>query len=270
MEQKDTPQELFDTSLGGVSVQSEHHDFELDGWGYEQPQPFQSFRCFIGESDIPVSYESLALLQEHPFACAEYRISYTTRRLLTLVLIEKVPSTAGSTLAIHGSDTTAVLDDTWQILRRTQRILNDYSRLAQAKSENDAAATASNGVRFLHLDGPTLTYQSSLETAESKLEDDVQIIADSHCMNAMQLMHQHGVVETFSRSSNGKTWTASRLGLPRNRSKGKKHERQGEEKSGKEERANQTFVVLAGKKISIVDCDREVRRLANAYPSFGI
>lgn len=252
-EQKSTA-EASDTSLGGISVSSEHHDFELDGWGYEQPQPFQSFRCFVGESDMPISYESLALLQEEPFECREYRVLFTTRRLLTMVLIEKVASTVGSTLAVKGSDTAEVLDDAWQVLRRTQRILNDYDRLAQAKAQEET------GVRFLHLDGQTLTYQSSLE---AKVEEDVQVVSEAHCVGAMELMHKHGVVETFARSSNGKTWTASRRGKPAKTEP---------ELEGDKEKAkwNQTYMVLAGKKISIVDCDTELRRLANQYPSFGI
>lgn len=244
---KDTP-EPVDTSLSGVSVQSEHHDFELDGWGYEQPQAFQSFRCYVGESDVAISYESLALLQKDPFECDEYRVSFTTRRLLTLVLIERVPSTTGPTLAAPESDPVDALEDAWQVLRRTQRILNDYDRIAKRKGQDEDPA-----VRFLHLDGPTLTVQSSLEDAANKMEPDVQVVADAHCVSAMELMRRHGVVETFSRSSNGKTWTASRQGTAK--TKGPQ---------------NQTYMVLAGKKISIVDCDTELRKLANQYPSFGI
>lgn len=253
-DQKETP-EAFDTSLGGASVQSEHHDFELDGWGHEEPQPFQTFRCYVGESDVPISYESVAMLQEQPFHGAEYRVSFTTRRLLTLVLVEKVPSTSGSTLAVQGSETAGVLDDGWQLLRRAQRILNDHDRLTQTKKlETNGTA----GVRFLHLDGPTLTYQSCLEAAgEPKLEEEVQVVADAHCISAIELLQKHGVVETFSRSSNGKTWTASRQG----------HGKRGTEQGSK---PNQTYMVLAGKKISIVDCDTELRKLANQYPSFGI
>ena len=248
-ERRDTP-EAFDNSLGGISVQSEHHDFELDGWGHEQPQPFQTFRCFVGESDVPLSYENLGLLQEQPFRCAEYRVSFTTRRLLTLILVEQVASATGSTLAAQGSDTSSVLEDAWQLLRRTQRILNDHARLGKADKQDESSA-----VRFLHLDGPTLTFQSSLEDQSDKMEEDVQVVSESHCVSAMELMRRHGVVETFSRSSNGKTWTASR--------QGKKAAREGD-------KANQTYMVLAGKKISIVDCDTELRKLANQYPSFGI
>ncbi|CDU24936.1 uncharacterized protein SPSC_04769 [Sporisorium scitamineum] len=250
-EHKDIP-EPFETSLGGISVQSEHHDFELDGWGHEQPQPFKSFRCYVGESDVPVTHESLTLLQEQPLECTEYRVSFTTRRLLTLVLIERVPSTTGSTLAAQRSDTSSVLEDAWQLLRRLQRMLNDHARVAKAERQDDPSA-----VRFLHLDGPTLTFQSSLEDtgdAAVKMEEDVQVVAESHCVSAMELMRRHGVVETFSRSSNGKTWTASRMG---------KSKRVGDS-------ANQTYMVLAGTKISIVDCDTELRKLANQYPSFGI
>lgn len=250
---KEESAEAPDTSLGGISVSSEHHDFELDGWGYEQPLALQSFRCFVGDSDLAISYESLALLQEERFECGEYRVSFTTRRLLTLVLIEKVAPTVGSTLAMKGSDTAEVLDDAWQVLRRTQRILNDYDRLAQVKVQEERS------VRFLHLDGQTLTYQSSLE---NKVEEDVQVVSEAHCVGAMELMHNHGVVETFARSSNGKTWTASRRGKPARKDldDGEKGESKG----------NQTYMVLAGKKISIVDCDTELRRLANQYPSFGI
>lgn len=242
-ERAGTP-EAFDTSLGNVSVQSEHHDFELDGWGHEKPQPFQSFQCFVGESDVPLSHDSLALLQEEPYRCEEYRVSFTTRRLLTLVLIEKVPTT---------SDASSVLGDAWQLLRRTQRVLNDYDRTSSTKKLDDNETKPA--VRFLHLDGPTLTYQSSLE--HSKTEEEVHVVAESHCTSAMELMRRHGVVETFNRSSNGKTWTASRLGKPAAAERG-----QG--------RRNQTYMVLAGKKISIVDCDTELRKLANEYPSFGI
>ncbi|SPO27946.1 uncharacterized protein UTRI_05089 [Ustilago trichophora] len=251
----------LDTSLGGISVQSEHHDFELDGWGYEQPQPFQSFRCFVGDSDTPISYESLALLQDHPFQCTEFRVTFTTRRLLTLILIEKVPCSTGSSLAVHGSESRGVLDDGWQLLRRSQRILNDYDRQMKVKQRDDGNAA----VRFLHLDGPTLTFQSSLEEGEPKMEDDVQVVAEAHCVGAMEMMRKHGVVETFSRSSNGKTWTASRQGRGRKR---------GDDDDGVAvmgmKKTNQTFMVLAGKKMSIVDCDLELRRLANKYPSFGI
>lgn len=231
----------FDTSLGGVSLQSEHHDFELDGWGYEQPAPFQSFRCYVGESDVPLTYESVAELEKEPFKCAEYRVWFTTRRLLTVVVIERVPAAAGSTLDADG-----VLDDAWQVLRRLQRVLNDHARAGKADRQDDSAA-----VRFLHLDGKSLTFQSSLDddTAAGKMEEDVQVVAEAHCVAARELLRRHGVVETFARSSNGKTWTASRMG-------------------GKS--ANQTYMVLAGKKISIVDCDTELRRLANQYPSFGI
>ena len=258
-EQRDTP-DVFETSLGAVSVQSDHHDFELDGWGFEQPLPFQSFRCFVGESDIPVSYESLALLQEEPFQCTEYRVSFTTRRLLTLVLIEKVSSSTDSTLAVQGSDTAGVLEDAWQLLRRSQRILNDYDRVAKAKRADELSAAAA--VRFLHLDGPTLTFQSSLgDQSEAKMDEDVQVVAEAHCVSAMELMRKHGVIETFSRSSNGKTWTASRQGKAWAHAKYAPPE---------EQRWNQTFMVLAGKKISIVDCDTELRKLANQYPSFGI
>ncbi|CBQ68770.1 conserved hypothetical protein [Sporisorium reilianum SRZ2] len=250
-ERKDTP-EAFDTSLGGVSVQSEHHDFELDGWGHEQPQPFQTFRCYVGSSDVPLSHESVELLQDHPFACAEYRVSFTTRRLLTMVLIERVPSCTGSSLATQRSDPSEALEDAWQLLRRVQRMLNDHARVGAAK-QDDASA-----VRFLHLDGATLTFQSSLEDAAAteaaaKMDEDVAVVAESHCVGAMEMMRRHGVVETFSRSSHGKTWTASRVG-----------------KAVERGRANETYMVLAGKKISIVDCDTELRRLANQYPSFGI
>ncbi|KAJ9474725.1 hypothetical protein PHBOTO_004607 [Pseudozyma hubeiensis] len=249
VERRETPDPV-DTSLSGVSVQSEHHDFELDGWGHEQPQPFQTIRCYVGESDEPISHESLALLQEHPFQSDEYRISFTTRRLLTLVLIEKVPSTTGSTLFSEGTDTSGALEDAWQVLRRTQRILNDHDRIAKSKVEDEHSA-----VRFLHLDGPTLTFQSSLQEEADKMEPDVQVVAEAHCTSAMELMRRHGVVETFSRSSNGKTWTASR---------------QGTSKTTTADAQNQTYMVLAGKKISIVDCDNELRKLANQYPSFGI
>lgn len=250
---KDESTEAPDTSLGGISVSSEHHDFELDGWGYEQPLALQSFRCFVGDSDLAISYESLALLQEERFECGEYRVSFTTRRLLTLVLIEKVAPTVGSTLAMKGSDTAEVLDDAWQVLRRTQRILNDYDRLAQVKVQEERS------VRFLHLDGQTLTYQSSLE---NKVEEDVQVVSEAHCVGAMELMHNHGVVETFARSSNGKTWTASR--------RGKSARKDLDDGEKGESKWNQTYMVLAGKKMSIVDCDTELRRLANQYPSFGI
>ncbi|TKY89091.1 hypothetical protein EX895_001622 [Sporisorium graminicola] len=250
-EHKGTP-EPFDTSLGGISVQSEHHDFELDGWGYEEPQPFQSFRCYVGESDVPLTHESVGLLQEQPFESVEYRVSFTTRRLLTMLLIERVTSTTGSTLGAQGSDTRGVLDDAWQVLRRLQRMLNDHARAGKGEQkQNDSSA-----VRFLHLDGATLTFQSSLDDASDaaavNMEEEVQVVAEAHCVSAMELMRRHGVVETFSRSSNGKTWTASRLG----------------KKTGGN--ANQTYMVLAGKKISIVDCDTELRKLANQYPSFGI
>uniref|UniRef100_V5GT40 Uncharacterized protein n=2 Tax=Kalmanozyma brasiliensis (strain GHG001) TaxID=1365824 RepID=V5GT40_KALBG len=240
--------EPFDMSLGGVSMQSEHHDFELDGWGTERPRPFESFRAYVGESEVPITHESLTLLQEDPFQSTEYRVSFTTRRLLTFVLIERVPATTGSSLAAQGSDTASILDDAWQILRRTQRILNDYHRATAAKQSDETA------VRFLHFDGPTLTFQSSLEEEKDKLEPDVQVVADAHCVSAAELMRRHGVVETFSRSSNGKTWTASRLGS----------------KTTQQGKVNQTYMVLAGKKISIVDCDTELRKLANQYPSFGI
>ncbi|SPO28869.1 uncharacterized protein UTRI_05089_B [Ustilago trichophora] len=255
----------LDTSLGGISVQSEHHDFELDGWGYEQPQPFQSFRCFVGDSDTPVSYESLGLLQKHPFQSTEFRVTFTTRRLLTLVLIEKVGSTVGSSLAVHGSDNRDVLDDAWQLLRRSQRILNDYDRQTKAQQKIDGNAA----VRFLHLDGPTLTFQSSLEDGEPKMEDDVQVVADAHCVGAMEMMRKHGVVETFLRSSNGKTWTASRQGRGRKRDVDDDDDDDAGAMLGMK-KTNQTFMVLAGKKMSIVDCDLELRRLANEYPSFGI
>ncbi|KAJ1019051.1 hypothetical protein NDA18_006202 [Ustilago nuda] len=250
---KEESAEAPDTSLGGISVSSEHHDFELDGWGYEQPLALQSFRCFVGDSDLAISYESLALLQEERFECGEYRVSFTTRRLLTLVLIEKVAPTVGSTLEMKGSDTAEVLDDAWKVLRRTQRILNDYDRLAQVKVQEERS------VRFLHLDGQTLTYQSSLE---NKVEEDVQVVSEAHCVGAMELMHNHAVVETFARSSNGKTLTASRRGKP-----ARKDLDDGEKGESK---WNQTYMVLAGKKMSIVDCDTELRRLANQYPSFGI
>ncbi|SOV05747.1 uncharacterized protein UDID_06251 [Ustilago sp. UG-2017a] len=250
---KDESTEAPDTSLGSISVSSEHHDFELDGWGYEQPLALQSFRCFVGDSDLAISYESLTLLQEERFECGEYRVSFTTRRLLTLVLIEKVAPTVGSTLAMKGNDTAEVLDDAWQVLRRTQRILNDYDRLAQVKVQEERS------VRFLHLDGQTLTYQSSLE---NKVEEDVQVVSEAHCVGAMELMHNHGVVETFARSSNGKTWTASR--------RGKSSRKDLDDGEKGESKWNQTYMVLAGKKMSIVDCDTELRRLANQYPSFGI
>lgn len=235
--------DAFDTSLGGISVASEHHDFELDGWGHEQPQPFQSFKCYIGDHDVPLSYESLQQLQEQPFSSEEYKVSFTTRRLLTMVLIEPVHASA------QAQDSTSLLDDAWQLLRRTQRMLNDHSRLLSSQSPS-----TDTSVRFLHLDGPTLTYQSSLDASNPSTEDqEVKVVAESHCTSAMELMRKHGVLETFARSSNGKTWTASR---------------QGKGKGGG--RGNETYMVLAGKKISIVDCDGEMRRLANSYPSFGI
>ncbi|GAC98172.1 hypothetical protein PHSY_005761 [Pseudozyma hubeiensis SY62] len=249
VERREAPDPV-DTSLSGVSVQSEHHDFELDGWGHEQPQPFQTIRCYVGESDEPISHETLTLLQKHPFQSDEYRISFTTRRLLTLVLIEKVPSTTGSTLFSEGTDTSGALEDAWQVLRRTQRILNDHDRIAKSKGQDGDSA-----VRFLHVDGPTLTFQSSLEEEADKMEPDVRVVAEAHCTSAMELMRRHGVVETFSRSSNGKTWTASRQGASKGTTAGAQ---------------NQTYMVLAGKKISIVDCDNELRKLANQYPSFGI
>lgn len=97
------------------------------------------------------------------------------------------------------------------------------------------------------------------------MEDDVQVVAEAHCVGAMEMMRKHGVVETFSRSSNGKTWTASRQG------RGRKREDDDDAVAvvGMK-KTNQTFMVLAGKKMSIVDCDLELRRLANQYPSFGI
>ena len=251
--------ETFDVSLGGVSVQSSHHDFELDGWGYEAALPFQTFRCFVGESDVAISHESVAQLQGEPLECTEYRVSFTTRRLLTLVLIESVASTDGRVSGKREGE----LEEAWQLLRRLQRMLNDYDRQRQGKVEERGP------VRFLHADGQTQTMQSSLETpGEAKLEDEVEVVASAHCVWAMELMRRHGVVETFARSSSGKTWTASRQGRPSTHAR--KGEPGTEEATTTTKRANTTFMVLAGKKMSIVDCDTELRKLANQYPSFGI
>lgn len=224
-----------DASLGA----GQHHDFELDGWGHETAQPFESFRVHVGGAEEPLCHESVLALQEEPFRCTPYRVLFTTRRLLTMVLIERLPLDSGSTLSVTSND---LLDDVWMVLRRMQRLLNDHARSAPPPSDS---------VGFVHIDGLTQTMHSTL-SATGENDGEVEVVADAHCVSAHELMRRHGVLETFSRSSHGKTWTASRQRLH------------------KEGGASQTYMVLAGRKMSIVDCDTELRKLAHQYPSFGI
>ncbi|PWZ01131.1 hypothetical protein BCV70DRAFT_205722 [Testicularia cyperi] len=250
--------DVGDTSLGAASFQSEHHDFELDGWGQEQPAPFQSFRCFVGKTETPIPCEAGAQPLESSDRLATYQAAFTTRRLLTLVLIEPEKQNATET---KEEVPTEVLDGAWQLLRRVQRLLNDHERVSKVRAETSTESS----VQFLHLDGPTCTFQSSIDGGGGEKDQDreVRAVAEAHCLSAMGMMQRHDIVEAFARSSNGKTWTASRRSQPRTRS----DSAYGHTTLA---RCNQTFLVQSGKKISIVDCDHELRKLANEYPSFGI
>ncbi|KAN0063062.1 hypothetical protein ACQY0O_004225 [Thecaphora frezii] len=274
----------------GRALASVHHDFELDGWGDEEPAPFQSFHCFIEGTDAPLSADKVgndevdAAAELGGDGLTELRVSFTSRKLLTFVLIERfdpAPARRGSAASRQssqsgtalGSGADALLVATWELLRRAQRMLNDHERLQKVRAGDEERAS-----RFVHLDGPTLTVHNRLndETAgaAAKLDDEAEACAQGHCMAARSAMAaRHGIRETFARSNNGKTWVASRLSAPvsavavaaaaatataTTKAKGEMAE------------GNVTYMLMGGRSVSIVDCDNELRRLANEFGSFGI
>lgn len=74
------------------------HDFALDGWGHEDPAPWKS--------------EQLHAADGSPLY-----ISYTRRGRLTAILVWTAPC-----------DSDQWLEPTWELLRRTQRVINDTER----------------------------------------------------------------------------------------------------------------------------------------------
>ena len=235
------------------------HDFTLDGWGDEQPEPFQSFRCFLGGSDEPIALVEPDEVDvdgdgdgdgghDHP---SQFEVLFTTRRLLTAVLVRKDRDTASRSrgpvmdpFSVADSltrDADPMLKATWELLRRVQRVLNDFAR---SRSRSQAQAQLAEGeageLRFLHLDEGTLTYHDRVRL---RLLDEADGEAEQHCIEARAARHA-GIVETFTRSNAARTWTAS------------KHA--------------SSFLILTGRNASITDADSALRRLANTFPSFAL
>ncbi|KAN0062022.1 hypothetical protein ACQY0O_006017 [Thecaphora frezii] len=266
----------------GRALASVHHDFELDGWGDEEPAPFQSFRCFIEGTDAPLSADEVgngevdAAAELGDDGLTELRVSFTSRKLLTFVLIERfdpAPARRGSAASLQssqsgtalGNGADALLVAMWELLRRAQRMLNNHERLQKVRAGDEEPAS-----RFVHLDGPTLTVHNRLndETAgaAAKLDDEAEACAQGHCMAA-----RHGIRETFARSNNGKTWVASRLSAPVSAVAVAAATATATTKAkGEMAEGNATYMLMGGRSVSIVDCDNELRRLANEFGSFGI
>ncbi|EPQ26370.1 uncharacterized protein PFL1_06018 [Pseudozyma flocculosa PF-1] len=282
-----------------------HHDFELDGWGDEEPVPFQSFPCFLHGGDDTLSAEMAERGGvdgardgddvDDDDDLVELEVSFTSRRLLTIVIIERVDrnqrrrrsatslksSRSGSTQA---SGVESILSPAWEVLRRAQRMLNDHERAHKAR----LAGEEERASRFLHLDGATLTMHNRLhdETAQ-KLDEETEACALGHCLAAKSVIERHGIRETFARSNNGKTWVASRVGQPlaspaaaaaaaaagtgatatASAAAPTLAQARGEMASAV---CNATYMLMGGRSVSIVDCDNELRRVANEFPSFGI
>ncbi len=131
-------------------------------------------------------------------------VLFTTRRLLTMVLIERLASDSGSRLSVTSND---LLDDAWMVLRRMQRLLNDHARSAPPTSDSVDSSTSMVSHR-----------RCTVHSGAGEKDAEVEVVADAHCVSAHELMRRHdGVLETFSRSSQGKTWTPVDSGCTRGR-----------------------------------------------------
>lgn len=177
------------------------HDYALDGWGHEDPAPFRSEQLHAADD-------------------TRLFVSYTRRGLLTAILLWPAPCDAAPWLA-----------PAWELLRRSQRAVNDAERHTHMR---DPA--------YLHVtvDGLGTNALGSARDATPGTE--------AALLDAARMAERHGVCEYLARDEHGQFWAAMRDSL-----------------QGK------TFMVLRETRdANMVMCERELRQLAAHHPEFGL
>ncbi|PWN52767.1 hypothetical protein IE53DRAFT_384781 [Violaceomyces palustris] len=118
-----------------------HHDFELDGWGDEEPLPFKSIKCFLlckeESTTVPENEQGRDQI-------LELEVLYTTRRLLTLILVISTSEiskmrTKGKNRGISTSSLTN--GDLWVCQEESDRSLNS----AETSSVKEKGPPCPNG-----------------------------------------------------------------------------------------------------------------------------
>lgn len=129
------------------------HDHELDGWGDEAPLEFSRLKVFVGEDDRIKSKETDEEDKSSRETSTQLEVLYTTRRLLTIILVlssNSLATTNSSEPQSHLRDISQMtcnsksIDSTssklllpcWTLLRRVQRLLNDETRILEKQAEN--------------------------------------------------------------------------------------------------------------------------------------
>lgn len=212
------------------------HDALLDGWGHEDPEPWQREQVHVGGSHTGGLLDKRAAM--HPL-----HVTHTTRGLLTAVFVWE-----------QDVDTTvqeAYLPLVWELLRRVQRVLND----AQRRRDEERGPEAP--LRFLHTQRNTALAADRLGTAdvEAGAEAPDAPGVEAQLVAAQQLMQRHGVAETLAREEQGRFWVATRAGAADGPS------------------TDPTFLVLAGpqqRRVGVAECDHQLRRLAAQHPEFAL
>lgn len=177
------------------------HDYALDGWGHEDPAPFRSEQLYAADG-------------------TRLFVSYTRRGLLTAILLWTVQCDAAPWLA-----------PTWELLRRSQRAVNDAERHAHVRDPP-----------YLHVsvDGLGTNALGSARDATPGTE--------AALLDAAHMAERHGVCEYLARDGHGHFCAAMRNSL-----------------QGK------TFMVLRdARDTNMVMCERELRQLAAHHPEFGL